>query len=50
MSERKPKIKENGTLAGCIGTDKPIEPNKCEECPKHSDFSCKDVKVVKKEK
>jgi hypothetical protein len=43
MSEVK-KIKEDGTLAGCINTGKPIGPNKCQDCAKHSDYTCGQVK------
>ncbi|MEM3551672.1 MAG: hypothetical protein QXV01_11350 [Candidatus Bathyarchaeia archaeon] len=48
MSERKTRIREDGTLSGCIGQKKPITPNICDECPKHSDLTCKDVKGARK--
>ena len=46
MSENKKRerFKANGTIAGCIGLKEPIPPNKCEECPKHSDLTCRDIK------
>ncbi|MEM3727590.1 MAG: hypothetical protein QXF75_00120 [Candidatus Bathyarchaeia archaeon] len=49
MSEtKKQKIKEDSTIAGCIGLRKPIPPNVCAECPKHSDLTCRDVKKALK--
>jgi len=50
MSERRYKIREDSTLPACIGTGKPIPPNDCRTCVRHSDYTCQDVKVVKKEK
>jgi hypothetical protein len=41
---KREKFKADGTVAGCFGTGRPIWPNKCEDCEKHSDFSCKNVK------
>jgi hypothetical protein len=41
------KIREDGTIAGCYGTGKPIWPNRCEDCAVHSDCVCKDVTVKK---
>jgi hypothetical protein len=41
---KKDKIEEDGTVAGCYRLKKPIPPNVCAECPKHSDLTCQDVK------
>jgi len=46
LSERRPKIKEDGTLPASIGTGKPIRPNDCRPCAKHADFTCWDVKTT----
>jgi len=44
MSEaKKAKFKADGTVAGCIGLKKPIPPNRCEECRKHSDTTCENL-------
>ncbi|MEM3618564.1 MAG: hypothetical protein QXK47_05785 [Candidatus Bathyarchaeia archaeon] len=48
MSDKKLKIREDGTIAGCIGQNKPIPPNVCRECPRHSDLTCADVKGARK--
>ena len=40
----KTKFKADSTVAGCIGLNKPIPPNVCEECRKHSDLTCEDLK------
>ncbi|MGC9095218.1 MAG: hypothetical protein ACP5IM_06405 [Candidatus Bathyarchaeia archaeon] len=37
-------FKAEGTLAGCIGIEKPIPPNICRECAKHGDFTCERLK------
>jgi len=47
MSEKSSKIKEDSTLPACIGTGKPIPPNDCKTCQKHSDYTCKDLKFIK---
>jgi len=46
MSENKKRAryKANGTVAGCVGLRKPIPPNVCRECEKHSDLTCQDIK------
>jgi hypothetical protein len=44
MSNSKVRVKEDGTIAGCYDTRKPIWPNRCEDCAKHSDATCKDVR------
>lgn len=48
MSEKKSKLKEDGTLAGCIGENRPIPPNVCKTCAKSSDLTCRDVKKALK--
>ena len=41
-------FKADGTLPGCIGLCKQTWPNRCKECRKHADVSCRDVKAAKK--
>ena len=49
--ESRVKIREDGTLPGCIGTGKPIPPNNCDTCRQHSDFTCHDLGIdVKNER
>jgi hypothetical protein len=43
------RLTREGTLPSCIGTGKPIWPNKCEECAKHSDFTCEQLKQMSRE-
>jgi len=40
------RLTREGTLPICIGTGKPIWPNKCEECAKHSDYTCEQLKQM----
>lgn len=47
LLSKKPKIREDGTLAGGIGQNKPAAPSVCRECPKNSDLTCRDVKRSK---
>jgi hypothetical protein len=46
-SAKKAKFKADGTVSSCIKLKKPIPPNKCEECSRHSDISCKDLEKRK---
>ena len=50
MSEeiKRAKFKADGTVAGCIGLNEPIPPNICQECKRHSDKTCADLKGGKK--
>lgn len=48
MTESKKTVVEKGTLPGCIGTNKPYYPNRCDTCRQHSDCTCFDVRVVQK--
>jgi hypothetical protein len=43
------RLTREGTLPGCIGTGKPIWPNTCEECAKHSDYTCEQLKQMSRE-
>jgi hypothetical protein len=43
------RLTREGTLPSCIGTGKPIWPNKCEECAKHSDYTCEQLKQMSRE-
>jgi hypothetical protein len=43
------RLTREGTLPGCIGTGKLIPPNKCEECAKHSDYTCEQLKQMSRE-
>jgi hypothetical protein len=40
------KLTREGTLPSCIGTGKPIWPNTCEACAKHSDYTCEQLKQM----
>lgn len=50
MGDGKLKIREDSTLPGCIGTGRPIPPNRCDTCARHSDLTCTDLKIETKEK
>lgn len=41
------KLRES--LPGCIGTGKPVAPNRCGDCKLHSEprINCADVKIVR---
>jgi len=48
MRESRPKIREDSTLPGCIGTGKPLPPNRCDTCHHHSDYTCRNLKISNK--
>jgi hypothetical protein len=41
---KKLNLTRDSTLPICIGAGKPIPPNRCEDCHKHSDYTCEQLK------
>ncbi|MEM3828596.1 MAG: hypothetical protein QXP36_05230 [Conexivisphaerales archaeon] len=48
-NKKKAKFEADSTVAGCIGLKQPLPPNICQECRKHSDITCDDLKRRKKD-
>jgi hypothetical protein len=40
-------LRADSTVPPCLGDKVPIPPNDCRDCRRHSDFTCRDVRVVK---
>jgi len=41
------RIREDSTVPPCLGDKVPIPPNDCSSCRRHSDYTCRDVKVIR---